>query len=1501
MRLFSVLLLFCSFLLPLRADWGLRMDVDGSKEKVPLKAAPGYEKIVLNTTWGAPADRKCRLFIQKKDFKEKETVSLKAGFIPEKSGHVRLILNGCYVKRYKMAERDKAWVDYLKISAEGTEIRNGDFVRRGKNGTVLDWALAGARLLPGSGVSAWNGGSVSQTLKVTKGVPVILTVSARQGKLEVSSAALPPKRFKAGSWELIVDGNTGAWRTLRHNGKTLSDSPSGVVSVTFNSLNPGGTPRLLKSEWDASKGKLVLTVREGDYDIRDIVTFGEYLEKRMELTNRGNSIGKVSSVNYSFQLPRRGRFLLPRSFFGSTIGHYKMFENAEQTGVTEGALKDMPDRFFANSVFDCPFAFYELEPNRTLTIISDTRHEACRHSLRGYPAAMSAGLYTSAAGWSLPGKTMHFGPQYLHVSAQPLEKALRSIPHQWYTKYNYLPPADRPAWVKKSAMYTLPVNPIQGNVCGVSGAEKHALPYLKSLGFNLLWIQPVEVAMMYGVQDFYRMRADSGTWEEYHRFTDAAHRENIRVLLDTTPHGGRPLWAKTRNLPPEVLIVNENGDFRSGESFDYSSPYWREYMRKVAEFDLKQTGVDGFRVDTGGNTGFSWRREGFPAKPSSNVDAKWFYSEIAKTGGKIRGIEYDKASCNSRQGPALLMETIRKETRKAVRDGIAASETEWLASVPVSDFIWDFYFRQFRFQFHRFTPEEFTSRFMRWLDEEYLTDPPGSLRLRFMELHGYCMPIELYAGDKAACAARSVLHLLHGIPMSLYGDGEGHGVWTRKWLKLRATLPELTEGKVDYSGVKSSPQMMTIARVLPGKSSVGIVSFYPEKRTAEITLPETALPFAENELLICRDALTGKTLAQGTRKDLKHLTLTMEPFGSCLPVFRRKADPYPAFPDDSLKLQAKQPEKPAVTETKEEIRIGSLVIDRGTGLLKKFGSHFGPMYRAGDKAIPQIPAKIKIDRGNADVCVTAVLPDAVLRYTYDGKALLFESEMSKADPACRSGFLFALPNADRYQIDGISGRLDDIYLKEQTDPSASGIYNNIHRRVLFGPLLWDSELRPLSPASPEFRFYAENRTGTAIRWEDPLSPDHDSFQLISRGPAGAMLHLAAWQCSPGPLSLVGSHPARKLKLVISDAAVKSAENAVLPKGITLDHQSLYWKFSTPNYTAKIFRTGGMMKELTFAGKKLPVISEQHAYSNQGKADYYTKTSKRFLTSRQDVETGSRLYMENGVLKLRFLSLLRDGTYWGVIMPPFWVRTEYEFSQDTLQQTLLSAIENGDIRYRYFLQEKNESGKTVETPLPVGSNAQWAPYSRIYSSSGIRETKVPSFRTVEPAHGRYFGMHVSGKDKRIPLLTAMKIPGWWFDQIFQSNTRLLPGINAGTAIEFQGGVDWGHFAVPFRGGSGKYRMTTTIRSENMRKGKGGKEDWLCIRASGSDAKGKYTKWEKRFSFPDGPGKTEKVTFDFEVPQGCSITNLMVCAYHFYDYGKVTVDLPELVKLAEKDRK
>ena len=40
MRLFSVLLLFCSFLLPLRADWGLRIDVDGAKEKVPLKQPP---------------------------------------------------------------------------------------------------------------------------------------------------------------------------------------------------------------------------------------------------------------------------------------------------------------------------------------------------------------------------------------------------------------------------------------------------------------------------------------------------------------------------------------------------------------------------------------------------------------------------------------------------------------------------------------------------------------------------------------------------------------------------------------------------------------------------------------------------------------------------------------------------------------------------------------------------------------------------------------------------------------------------------------------------------------------------------------------------------------------------------------------------------------------------------------------------------------------------------------------------------------------------------------------------------------------------------------------------------------------------------------------------------------------------------------------------------------------------------------------------------------------
>ena len=218
-----------------------------------------------------------------------------------------------------------------------------------------------------------------------------------------------------------------------------------------------------------------------------------------------------------------------------------------------------------------------------------------------------------------------------------------------------------------------------------------------------------------------------------------------------------------------------------------------------------------------------------------------------------------------------------------------------------------------------------------------------------------------------------------------------------------------------------------------------------------------------------------------------------------------------------------------------------------------------------------------------------------------------------------------------------------------------------------------------------------------------------------------------------------------------------------------------------------------------------------------------------------------------------------------------------------------------------MREKNESGKTTETPLPVGTHSKWASYCRLYSASGIQETEGSSCRTVKPIPGRYYGMYVNSDQHRTPFITAMRIPGWWFDLIFQSNTRLLPGIKAEAAIEFLGGVDWGHYSVPVKAGPGRYRLRTLIRSEKIRKTIGGKTEWLGIRAQGMDAAGKNAKWEKRFSFPEGPDKTETVEFEFEVPKGGSVRSLMVYAYRFYDQGKVTVDLPELIELSGDAKK
>lgn len=140
------------------------------------------------------------------------------------------------------------------------------------------------------------------------------------------------------------------------------------------------------------------------------------------------------------------------------------------------------------------------------------------------------------------------------------------------------------------------------------------LDYIKSLGFTAIWITPVVDNQSggyhgYWATDFYAVDEHLGTMDDLKALVDKAHGMGIKVIMDLViNHTGslhpyvydKPEWFHRRasiddwNNQSQV----ENGWLAGLPDFDQSNPEVMAYLIDMAKFWIRETGIDGFRLDT---------------------------------------------------------------------------------------------------------------------------------------------------------------------------------------------------------------------------------------------------------------------------------------------------------------------------------------------------------------------------------------------------------------------------------------------------------------------------------------------------------------------------------------------------------------------------------------------------------------------------------------------------------------------------------------------------------------------------------------------------------------------------------------------------------------------------------------------------------------------------------------------------------------------------------------
>ena len=155
------------------------------------------------------------------------------------------------------------------------------------------------------------------------------------------------------------------------------------------------------------------------------------------------------------------------------------------------------------------------------------------------------------------------------------------------------------------------------------------LDYISGLGADCVWLMPVAESPSYhgyDVTDYYKVEPDYGTNDDFKAFVAAAHKRHIRVLVDmvlnhtssehpwfqealrdtAAPHRAWYRWSQTAPPPPPGNNWHHSpvrdeyyfGLFWSGmPDLNYETPAVLDEMKRVAQYWLKDMGVDGFRLD----------------------------------------------------------------------------------------------------------------------------------------------------------------------------------------------------------------------------------------------------------------------------------------------------------------------------------------------------------------------------------------------------------------------------------------------------------------------------------------------------------------------------------------------------------------------------------------------------------------------------------------------------------------------------------------------------------------------------------------------------------------------------------------------------------------------------------------------------------------------------------------------------------------------------------------
>lgn len=162
-----------------------------------------------------------------------------------------------------------------------------------------------------------------------------------------------------------------------------------------------------------------------------------------------------------------------------------------------------------------------------------------------------------------------------------------------------------PDWLPRSTIYELWLNAFSKE-----GTLRGAIPGLhriSDLGANVIYLGPIAKrsanphASPYNIADYNAIDPLYGTEQDLHDFVAAAHKLNLKVMLDIVYYHTAPDSIMLQD--PGMLVKTEDGKIARGfwpqPLPDYRNPKTRKYLIASLVHWVRDFSVDGFRCDVG--------------------------------------------------------------------------------------------------------------------------------------------------------------------------------------------------------------------------------------------------------------------------------------------------------------------------------------------------------------------------------------------------------------------------------------------------------------------------------------------------------------------------------------------------------------------------------------------------------------------------------------------------------------------------------------------------------------------------------------------------------------------------------------------------------------------------------------------------------------------------------------------------------------------------------------